>query len=385
MIDFMEAVESGLDFFVDNQISNNCDANRGRYPFVHDCVENKTLSLTTNWTTGVVLEAMLAGYKHTNKEKYLRSAELAAEYIKSLQRFTPFSPDRNQGVFRETSPQTEWAHPRDALTAAWALLDLFTVNGDEECKLRSISFADWFIEVAMDSCYPRWTVRFDKSPWDPEWFGSFHSGGAFFFHRLYTLFGDERHLKAMRTILDFYNKRHLDANGNITVILDRSTLEPLDGKANHEFTTPGWEMMHRYNDDFGALANLAAFKNTGGVEYRCAAVTFLSTMLMAQNDDGGFGPENQSVPSAGGSVLIEMLAAKRLGLELPDEIDQAIVRASEYILNLRYGKGESANAFLGFDEDYKLSDRFTNARTGAYAILALLRMADRDDEFYFLF
>jgi hypothetical protein len=58
---------------------------------------------------------------------------------------------------------------------------------------------------------------------------------------------------------------------------------------------------------------------------------------------------------------------------------------SEYILNLRYGKGESANAFLGFDEDYKLSDRFTNARTGAYAILALLRMADRDDEFYFLF
>lgn len=378
-----KAALRGLDFFVRNQIDNCDSADKGRFPFFYNCDTNQTEGLTTNWVTGVIVSALLAGYKSTGNNDYLAAAKAGCAYIKGLQDFNPGTP-RLQGVFHEETPQSPQAHPRDALTAAWALLDCSLITGDQDGINRAIAYGNWFVETALEKGYPYWTVRFDDQAWEPNWCGSFHSGSAFFMYRLYTETGEEKFLLAMRTILDFYNLHHLDNEGNITVIIDRESLENLDGKGDPRFTYPGWEAMHRYNDDFGALANLAAWKTTGEEAYRNSATRFFDRMCVSQHRNGGFGPEEWSVPSAGGAIVMEMLAAKQLGISSP-EYDEAVEKAIHYLLALQKTDPDSPSdgAFFGMTEDYGLSDTRANARTAGYAIMALLRYAGATDDIYF--
>jgi rhamnogalacturonyl hydrolase YesR len=379
----LESALKGLDFFVRNQIQEKETADHGRFPYVYDCDENQIITMTTNWTTGVVTSALLAGYKYTGEEKYLDAAKKACSYIKALQDFNPLTP-RVNGVFHESTPQTEMAHPRDALTAAWALLDCSLLTGDKEGIERAKLYGEWFLKVALEKGYPLWTVRFDDEEWEPSWCGSFHSGSAFFMYRLYQETEDDRYLKAMRQILDFYNAHLIDKDGYITVIRDRNTLEVLDGKADQRFTNPGWEMMHRFNDDFGALANLAAWKITGESSYRNSAESFMRLMCKKQRTDGSFGPEEWGVPSAGGAVVLEMLAAKQLGIDLP-EYAPAVEKAVEYLLKIQKdASGDKADgAFFGMTDQYEVSTVCANARTAAYAIMALLRYAGAVDNIYY--
>jgi hypothetical protein len=195
--------------------------------------------------------------------------------------------------------------------------------------------------------------------------------------------GDGKFVAAMRQILDFYNEHHMDDEGNITVIIDRNSLESLDGKADSRFTNPGWEMMHRYNDDFGALANLAAWKCTGEDKYRKSSEKFLRLMCRTQREDGSFGPDEWGVPSGAGAVVMEMIAAKRLGISNID-YEKATESAVKYLLNLQnHAPGNPADgAFFGMTDDYKVSTVCANARTAAYAIMALLHYAGVQDNIY---
>ena len=372
----------GLDYFVRNQINATESADAGRFPYVYDCEKNQIVTMTTNWTTGVTASALLSGYKLTGKEEYLEAAGKACSYIKSLQDFNPRTP-RVNGVFHESTPQTPMAHPRDALTAAWALLDYSLQVKDNDGIERAKAYADWFVEVALEKGYPYWTIRFDDEEWEPSWCGSFHSGSAFFMYRMFEETGDEKFVTAMRQILDFYNEHHMDDEGNITVIIDRDSLESLDGKADSRFTNPGWEMMHRYNDDFGALANLAAWKCTGEGKYRESAEKFLRLMSKTQREDGSFGPEAWGVPSGAGAVVMEMVAAKRLGISNA-EYDKAIENAVEYLLNLQNNVPDNPadGAFFGMTDEYEVSTVCANARTAAYAIMALLHYAGAQDNIY---
>lgn len=380
----LAAALSGLDFFVRNQISADDSADAGRFPYVYDCSENKIITMTTNWTTGVTVSALLSGYKHTGNEKYLDAAGKACSYIKSLQDFHPSTP-RVNGVFHESTPQSPMAHPRDALTAAWALLDYSLLINDKDGIKRAETYGDWFVKVALEKGYPYWTVRFDDKEWEPSWCGSFHSGSAFFMYRLYQETGKEKFLQGMCQILDFYNKHHMDNEGNITVIIDRESLKSLDGKADERFTNPGWEMMHRYNDDFGALANLAAWKTTGKQIYRDNSEKFLNLMCKTQRADGGFGPKEWGVPSAGGAIVLEMLAAKQLDISCP-EYEMATEKAVKYLLKLQNIAPENPadGAFFGMTDNYEVSTVCGNARTAAYAIMALLHYAGAEDNIYSL-
>jgi rhamnogalacturonyl hydrolase YesR len=373
----------GLDFFVRNQITNETTADCGRFTYVYDCDKHEIVTMTTNWTTGVVTSALLVGYNHTGNEKYLAAAKRACSYIKSLQDFCPLTPQLN-GVFHESTPQTAMAHPRDALTAAWALLDCSLKTGDTNGIERAKLYGEWFLKIALKDGYPLWTVRFDDQEWEPSWCGSFHSGSAFFMYRLYQETQDQRYLQAMRQILDFYNEHLIDQTGHITVIRDRHTLESLDGKADERFTNPGWEMMHRYNDDFAALANLAAWKITGEDTYLQSTQNFLRLMSKTQRQDGSFGPAEWGVPSATGAVVIEMLAARQLKVDLPEQT-ASIDKAVQHLLQIqKNAPGDQADgAFFGMTDEYEVSTVCANARTAAYAIMALLRYAGAVDNIYY--
>ncbi|MCD4825173.1 MAG: hypothetical protein K8S55_11240 [Phycisphaerae bacterium] len=380
-----EAAIAGLDFLVRHQNRDDNSADRGRFPDLYNCDANRIDNYTIVWTTGVAIEALLIGYRFCGDEKYLDTAGSAIRYIKSLQIFSPSTP-RHHGAFREETPQTDWSHPRDGLTAAWALLDWSQQSGDLDAEQRAKLFAEWFITVAMKDGYPYWTVRFneDDQAWKPLWYGSFHSGGAFFFYRLYKLTGEDKYRRVMESILRHYNRNHLDAEGRISVIRDRRSGEVLDGGDTAPWSNPGWEVMHVYNDDFGALANLAAFTLKKEPDYRKAAECFLRRMLSVQRVDGGFGPKNYSVPSAGGTVLMELIAARSLGLEM--DCRESMDRAVNYLLKqqVRQPSNPSDGAFLGMDDEYVVSKTMAHCRTAAYAIMALLRYAGATDPFYFL-
>ncbi|MFW6154657.1 MAG: hypothetical protein ACOC95_05525 [Planctomycetota bacterium] len=379
-----DAAIAGLDFLVRTQNRDDMSADLGRFPFVFDCAAGKTIVGTTSWTTGVCVDALLAGYRFTGNADYLDAAKRAVGYIKSLQYFCPLNP-RVVGAMCENTPQSRGSHPRDGLTAAWGMLDWSQEAGDDDAFERAKRFADWFMTEAMAAGFPHWTAHWDRDEWTPTPTGSFHSGSAFFFYRLHSITGDEVYLAPMRTILDHYNAHHLDADGVITVILDRDTLEPLDGTERGAFAKRGWQIMHQYNDDFGALANLAAWKATGENACRDAAVRFLRRMIATQRDDGGFGPADGAVPSAAGAILIELHAAGALGVNL--DADAAIARAVDYLIGTQVRRENHAadGAFLGFSgaNDYELSDTLANARTGAYAIGGLLRVAGATDPYYF--
>jgi len=378
-----EAAIAGLDFLVRNQYKNNLSADCGRFPIVYDCAKHQTVALTGNWTTAITVEALLAGYRFSGNALYRETAGHAVNYLKTLQELGPMYP-RVRGAFREETPQTPLAYPRDSLTAAWSLLDWSQEAGDENARQRAELFGDWFIEVVMEQGYPYWRVNFDNEAWEPMWTGSFQSGGAFFFYRLFSVTGKDKYRQAMRQILDYYNLHHIDAGGKITVIRDRRTMESLDGKADLVHTNRKWEIMHRYNDDFGSLANLAAYQLCKEEGYLRSAKNFLMLMCAAQRDDGGFGPETYSVPSAAGSVLTEMLAAKHLGFDWIAA--ETLERAAAYLLNLqiRHAGADSDGAFCSdAGENEEVCGKSSNIRTVVYAIQALLRYAGAHDPYYY--
>lgn len=379
----IEAARAGLDFFVSKQVVDKGSADYGRFPYVYNCRKQEIVALSPNWTTAILVEALLVGYKYFGDTKYLESASKAVGYLKSLQRFSPFSP-KCCGVFQEETPQSDMAYPRDALTAAWAMLDFALLTDDTELSKRSVLYADWFTEYGMAEGYPYWTVRFDDiDPLEISWCGSFHSGSAFFMYKLYDLTGNVKYKNAMERILGFYNQHHLNSDGEITVMLDRNTFENLDEKVGQGFPEFGWRMMHRYNDDFGALANLAAFDVTGDHAYKNAFDRFMNNMVRSQHNDGGFGPEKWTVTNAAGVIAMELLAAKQLAL-MDDSIDDVLGRSMEYILNLQVMDNKDARgAFRGFTDNYVVSDEAANGRTGAYSIMALLRYAGAQDNIYY--
>ena len=369
-----EAVLRGLEYYKRTQNTDRQSADCGRYPYIVDCKNSTVQTWTTNWIGGVTVAMMLNGYKAFQEERYLESARIGASYLRSLQDFKPGNP-RTYGVLHEETPQTPNAHPRDALTGAWAMLDFGIVANDPRYVEGAKYYADWFITVGMEKGYPYWTMQFDHDDWQPKWHGSFHSGSAAFLWRMAEVTGDARYAEAMKTVLDFYNANLLGPDGNITVIREHDTLKPLDDCADPAWAPSGWIAMHQYNDDFGALANLAAWRYTGCETYKEGAVRFLNAMKRSQRPDGGFGPAHwqDSIPNAGGVILLEMLTARRLGA-IGAEFDEAIDRATEYLLAQQYLNEDSPfyGAFHGMTGTYTVDRDFCNTRASAYAIMALM-------------
>ena len=372
-----EAALAGLDCFVRNQLADIHSADHGRYPFITNCHTGTVESYTTNWLTGIIASVMLNGHALTGNTAYLESARRAVEYVKTLQNFVPGNP-RTFGVLHEETPQDRWAHPRDGLSGALGMLDYAVTTGCAETLFRAKAFADWFVTVGMENGYPWWTIRFDNGDWEPRWHGSFHAGSAYFLGRMFTETGERRYLNAAMTLLDFYNGHLLGPSGDITVIRSHATLEKLDEHADPAWAPYGWIMMHRYNDDFGALANLHLAELTGGDGYRAAARRFLTRMRETQRPDGGFGPADwkQSVPNAAGCILQEMVNARRLGV-IDEEFDPTMERAVEYLLSQQFrGDGLAMDgAFHGMSGSYTVDADACNARATAYAIMSLLSYA----------
>jgi hypothetical protein len=380
----VDAAIAGLDFLVRNQCVDECDANFGRFPFIYDCVNEKIIKLTSNWVTGTAAEALLIGYKFTGQEKYLDATANAVEYIKTLQDFSTFKKFSYGGI-HETTAHSPNCHPRDALTAALAMLDWSVETDDKECYERALLFAEWFVKFAIKDDFPVCTVDFKHGIVEPYEFASCHGGSALLFYRLYVLTGEKKYKKVMQMILQFFNTYHLNMEGETATLLDRNTRNAITGTMKKTMSGGNlWEVMHMYNDDFGALANLAAYSLEKDDFYQNGAERFLRYLARKQRLDGGFGPKEFSVPSAGGTAIIEFLVSRSLGFDWIDQ--ETIDNAVNYLLNRQFRKINSPadGAFLGVNQAYEVSNTLANMRSTSYAIMALLRYSGAIDPYYFL-
>lgn len=376
------AVQAGQ-WAVTNQIANGNSADNGRYPRSFD-VPTEQEWLASCWLQGVEMKALLALYEATGDDEYLQSCRRAARYLMSLQQMDARDA-MTYGYIRETTPQTMEGHPRDALTAAWAMLLLHRAEPDERLLDRVLLFAEWFVQHGMDDRYPYWTVYLDgRLPFRQR--GSFHGGSPGFLHDLFEATGEERWLTPARKILDFHIDTFLEKEGGLKITVAPDSGEDLTGKEDL-----AWEHMHKFNDDFTALAEMKLGVLAGEQKYTEAGLRFCRHLLANQQANGGFG--DPVVPSASGVGALTLSRAAQVDPQNADKYTQAAERAVEHILSLQETESEDPRIRGGFYgqseqdnerwQDSHTSRRCIHLRTTSYSTSALAMIGGRCRQSYY--
>lgn len=371
-------------WLIDNQNVDKSDADCGRFLY---CCNLKTgyYERSTSWQTGVGIIALLWLFKATDDERYIASAKLAAQYICLLQIDDP-SDSAISGAFREETPQTQWSHPRDAVTAAWGLLSLYQMTKEESYLNRAIKFADWHLANAWYKGWPKATVLLGPKPDIKEHNYNLHAncqtGTAAFFMQLAKAANDEKYLrKGAIPILDYYIDIFLDATGFPCVLCNPDTkktereieLSELN-KNGFEGFGSDWIQMHRFNDDFAALALLQGYLNTHNNLYLGRAHAYAGWVTKNQNNSGSFG--NPDVEAASSTLPIFLIDLQKIvGVNL---LSDAIDRAIEHLLSLQQHRGDKMvnGGMLCLDNNCNRdSNNWVNIRNTGYGIVALLKRA----------
>jgi rhamnogalacturonyl hydrolase YesR len=362
------------DWFVFGQVKDGNNANCGRYVFT---LQEKPpfREWTTNWTTGMSCIAVLMAWQRTKDEKYLKSAKLSGEYMKSLQVLDRRNPAA-LGLFRECTPQSNMCHPRDALSAAWGLLHLYLETKEADCLYRVRLFAEWFRKHAMRKGYPAWTAYVEKTQ-GPYWqLGSFHGGSPLFFFDLYKVTKERKWLELGLTICDTWIKTFQKSDGSIRIEVDPKTGKDLTGSGPAEWHI-GWQEMHKWNDDFTTLALLRAYSQSKNKRYLNAAGQYLDWAVGEQNPDGSFGkpPVNSAAPT----LILELLDLARITGKA--KYKKAALASVPHFFGLQELKNKEPRFHGGFyciHGPYVHNSRVAlGARTSAYALAALLRLENK--------
>lgn len=365
------------DWFVANQVTRTHLADRGRYanlvPFGATLGPDwHPIHFTNNWPTAMAAISLLMAHRRKRDHRYLDSAVLAGGYIKSLQ-VLDRRDRRIFGAFREETPQTQGCHPRDALSAAWGLLHLYQVTGDEDCLWRARTFAAWFSRHAMKDGYPAHTINFEKQAGDKWLMGVFHGGSPLFLFDLHRVTGEARWRRAGLAICDTWLRTFLREDGSLRVAVDEKT--------GRDAPPPAGDVgpsMHSLNDDFASLAMLRAYRLTGRRRYLEGVERFMAWVLRIQRADGAFG--DPPVKSAAPMLIMELLDAYRLTRN--PAYRQAAMRSVPYFLSLQELKSADPRYHGAFyDMDPRNNDQtvrqWLGVRSSAYALAALLRLESR--------
>jgi len=364
------------DWFVANQVTKGGFADRGRFA---NCAfvgkKEYPLVFSSNWTTGMTCISLLMTWQRTKEEKYLKSAKLAGEYIKSLQ----IHDNRNKaayGLIRETTPQSTMCHPRDSISAAWGLLHLYMNTKEKEYMYCVNLFANWFEKYAVKNNYPAWSSFVEKGKKSYWQLGSFHGGTPLFFFDLYQVTKKKKWLNLGLKICDRWTQLFLKPDGSIRIEIDPKTGKDMTGVGNDQ-NHLGWQDMHKFNDDFTAQAQMRAYKLTKNKKYLETAQKYLDWILTVQEPKGYFG--EPPVNSAAATLILELKDLYDITKE--KKYLNAMAKSVPHFLSLQEVKSKDLRFKGGFycvDGDggnYEHNKRVAlGVRTSCYALAALLRL-----------
>ena len=370
--DLLKAALACGEWMLRNQVTDRVDANRGRGIFCYD-LESRSEWLTTSWTTGIQCMCLLALFKRTGREEYLKAAELAGRYIMSLQVMDQ-RDSQHYGTLREVTPQCVEYCPRDATTGAWALVWLHQATQDPIYLDRAILFGNWHMNFGMFRGWPRYIRFMDPDIEDWHMAGSFQSGTGLFYHDLFVATGRTEFVeRGFLPIARNYCDRFFDEDGMLI-----GKLDALTGRIISKGPS-----FHHYNDDFGAAMLQTAAEFFQDEEYRKTAYRYTQWLAGQQQADGSFPRKNTQ-----SGVPVSLMYFDELGSFYQDqELLAARDRALQKLLAMQMKTGEPKvdGAFEGVAEMPQNAPqagataspsarRAVNMRTTGYALMALLKL-----------
>jgi hypothetical protein len=369
---YQDAALKAGDWLLKTQRTKYDDANRGRFFYAVN-LETGYIELSTGWQTGFAVIALLSLHRLSGEKRHLEAAKLGIDYIKTLQVLDPRRKNLI-GAIREETPQTNWLHPRDALSAAWAMLAYGTYANDRDCLERAVLFGDWLMSYGMRGDWPLCTVNLGPGGHDSDDLqGSFQSGGILFFIDLYKATQDMRYYDMALRMSNYYVENFIDDSGRITVLIDPIGNNP--GVNDNDKWPLAWQRMHQVNDDFGGIALAGSYELFRQESYRQRLSAYFAWLQAAGNGDGSFLEPVMEVGSATVPIFLNSYAKLAPQSEQP-AIETLRTQSLDFLLSLQqHVEADNVNgAFLGMDN--KCRDglgKWVNIRCSAYAIIALLQ------------
>lgn len=339
-------------------------ADDGSTPFMI-YTEDHRIEPGYEWSTAFALKGMVSAYKVFGNSIYQQTAERMLKYLKSLQIMDQSSP--HYGAFRERTPETNWCYVRDALSAAWGMIEAAEVFGDEECLDRALLWAEWFMRHGIDETgWPLWGLYFaqcseneKKIKMRNDVHGCFHGGSLNFFYLLFRATGDHRWIGGFFEHMADYFVSTIQQKDGFFRSVEKATGKPP--------TTDPQNGLHRANDDLGTLGLLCASRIYPKPSYREAIFKFLDAVFSRQNADGSFEESCASVP-----VVLNI--AHESGYQFSDQAEE---RAWNFLLSRQFPDGDDSFAG-GLNE----SDQgYLCARSMAYALIVILKLIGGDARF----
>lgn len=317
-----------------------------------------------NWNLAFASMGLLAASKAFDEPIYEAAALRMGSYLKTLQIFDPFKPDDYGGI-REMTPQTPWCFPRDALSAAWAFIELHRHTDDAEWLERARLWGEWFLKNGRDhEGWPLWGYEFEPQ-WEgqtramrPDLLGCFHGGSLNFLYHLGLATSDEKWTGEPLTTIANLLVEEIQQPDGYFLSIERETRKPPEADPQRG--------LHRANDDLSTLGLLCSYRATGDERYLRSIETFLRAVFGAQRDDGSFEDSVASIP-----VVINVLHEAGDLVDVPAATDQAVERALGVLYAAQSDGSRNPRMRGGLIEE---GTYYVCARSSCYALIVLLKL-----------
>jgi len=258
------------DWAVRNQIRDAWpawNANKGRFPY-HIVIDpakraKRPQVWSTCWKTARAAQGLYSAYLITGKPEHLDAANLAMEYMATLQVFEP-GYETFHGAFREDSPQGAHVASRDGMEAVQGFIAGYQATKNPRFLRRAVAGTDFLLRTMKNGIWPfgiAWPQDGRVRHQDHFCFYA----GALVFAQMYALTGNKAYLT--RGLVPFANRIIKDY-----VRADGALGSRVPDQNNHHMTKDGELAGVFINDDGLGVALLAAYAVTGDIRYRDAAI-----------------------------------------------------------------------------------------------------------------
>lgn len=238
------------------------NANKGRFPY-HVIIDparraKRPQIWSTCWKTARAAQGLYCAAAVTGRRSYLDAADLAMNYVATLQVFDPEYPDF-RGAFREDSPQGPHTASRDGMEALQGFVAGHLATRNERFLRRAREGADFLLRSIERGWFPfglGWPAKGAVKRQDAFCLYA----GVLPFAQLYGITGERRYLThGAIPWADTIRERHVRADGALGQARCREN--------SHHMVSDGPLAGVYVNDDGLGVALLAVYAVTGRKAY----------------------------------------------------------------------------------------------------------------------